>query len=77
MAKLTGIFQVLSGGGQEKGEADKIELFFEKFQYKSLKNEIIACKFDFHRNGGTFADIAKNMADHVQPVSQSQQFGCN
>ena len=28
VAKLTGIFQVLSGGGKEKGEADKIELLF-------------------------------------------------
>ena len=28
-------------------------------------------------NGGTFADTANVMADHVQPVSQSQQFGRN
>ena len=74
VAKLTEIFQVLSNGGQEKGESDKIELFFEKFQCESLKNEIIACKFDSHRNGGTFADTDNVMADHVQPVSQSQQF---
>ena len=77
VAKLTGIFQVLSDGGKEKGEAEKIELFFEKFQCKSLKNEIIDCKFDSHRNGGTFANTANVMADHVQPVSQSQQFGRN
>ena len=69
--KLTGIFQVLSDGGQEKGEAEKIELFFEKFQCESLKNEIIAYRFDFHRNGGTFADTDNVMANHVQPVSQS------
>ena len=77
VANLTGIFQVLSDGGREKGETEKIELFFEKFQCKFLKNDIIACKFDFHRNGGTFANNANVMADHVQPVSQSQQFGCN
>ena len=77
LAKLTGIFQVLSDGGQEKGEAEKIEIFFEKSQCESLKNEIIACKFDYHRNGGTFSDTANVMADHVQPVSQSQQFGFN
>ena len=77
VAKLTGIFQILSGGEQEKGEADKIELFLEKSQCESLKNGIIACKFDFHRNGGNFADTANVMADHVQPVSQSQQFGRN
>ena len=76
-ANLTGIFQVLSDGSQEKGEAEKIELFFEKFQCESLNNEIIACKFDFHRNSGTFADTANVMADHVQPVSQSRQFGRN
>ena len=77
VAKLTGIFQVLSDGGKEKGEAEKIELFFEKFQCESLKNEIIACKFDFHRNSGSFADTANVMADHVEPVSQIQQFGHN
>ena len=75
--KLTGVFQVLYDGGQEKVEAEKIEVFFENFQCKSLKNEIIACKFDFHRDGGTFADTTNVMADHVQPVSQSQQFGRN
>ena len=31
----------------------------------------------FHRNGGTFSDTANVMADHVQPVSQRQQFGRN
>ena len=77
VAKLTGIFQVLSDEGQEKGEAEKIELLFEKFQCESLKNETIACKFDFHCIGGTFDDTANVMADHVQPVSQSQQFGRN
>ena len=77
VAKLTGIFQVLSDVGQEKGEAERIELFFENFQYESLKNEIIACKFDFHRNGGAFADTANVMDDHVQPVSQIQQFSRN
>ena len=77
VAKLTGTFQVLSDGGQEKGESEKIELFFEKFQCDSLKNEIIAWNFDFHHNGGTFADTANVMAEHVQPVSQIQQFGCN
>ena len=35
------------------------------------------CKFDFHSNGGTFADTANVMADHVQPVSQIHQFGRN
>ena len=77
VAKLTGIFQVLSDRGQEKREAEKIELSFEKFQCKSLKNQIIACKFDFHRNSGTFAGTANVMSDHVQPVSQGQQFGHN
>ena len=77
VAKITGISQVLSDGVQEKGEAEKIELFFEKFQCESLKNEIIACKFDFHRNGGTFSDTANGIADHVQPVSQNQEFGRN
>ena len=71
VSKLTGIFQVISDGGQENGKAEKIELFFEKFQYKYVKNEIIVFKFDFHRNGGTFADTANIMTDHVQPVSQS------
>ena len=77
VAELTGIFQVLSDGGQEKGEAEKIELFFKKFQYDPFNNEIIDCKFYFHRNGGTFADTANVMDDHVQPVSQSQQLGHN
>ena len=77
VAKLTGIFQVISDGGQEKVKAEKIELFFKKFQCESLKNEIIACKFDFHRNRGTFSDTANVMADRVQPVSYSQQFGRN
>lgn len=77
VAKLTGVFQVLSDGGQEKGEDGKIEIFFEKFQCDILKNEIIACKFDFHRNGGTFADTTNVMADHEQPVSQTQQFSRN
>ena len=77
VANLTNIFQFLSDGGQEKGEAEKIELFSEKFQCESLKNDIIACKFDFHRNGGTFADTATVMDNHVQPVSQSKQFGRN
>ena len=72
VANITGIFQVLTDGCQEKWEAEKIELFSEKFQCKSLKNEIIDCKFDFHRNGGTFDDTSNVMADYVQPVSQSQ-----
>ena len=62
---------------KKKEKLRKIEIFFEKFQCDSLKNEIIACKFDFHCNGGTFSDTANVMADHVQPVSQSQQFGRN
>ena len=77
VAKLPGIFQLLSDGGQEKGEADKIEHFFEKVQCKSIKNEIIAWKFDFHCNGDTFSGAANVTADHVQPVFQSQHFGRN
>ena len=65
VTKLTGIFQVLSNGGQEKGEAEKIELFFEKSQCEYHKNLIIACNFEFHRNGGTFSDTANVMADNV------------
>ena len=77
VAKLTGIFQVLSDVSQEKGDAEKIELLFEKFQCESLKNIIIACQFEFHCNCGTFSDTANVMADHVQPVSHIQQFGRN
>jgi len=77
VAKLTGIFEVLSDGGQEKGEQEKVEIFFEKFQCDSLSNEIIASKFDYGRNGGTFADTANTMADHVKPLAPNQQFGRN
>ena len=62
---------------KKKEKLRKIEIFFEKFQCDSLKNEIIACKFDFHCNGGNFADTANVMADHIQHVYHSQQFGCN
>ena len=74
VAKLTGIYQALSDGDQEKGEPEKIEIFFEKFQCDSLVNEIIACKFDYNRNGGTFANLANTMADHIKPVNSHQQF---
>jgi hypothetical protein len=74
VAKLTGIFQVLADGDQEKGEAEKVDIYFDKFQCESLKNEIIACKFDFQRNGGTFAATANVMADHIQPIPQGQPF---
>ena len=69
VAKLTGIFQVLSDGVQEKGETEKIEFFFEKVQCDYLNNEIVACKFDFNHNCGTFSNTATFMAHHVQPVS--------
>ena len=62
---------------KKNGEADKIELFFEKFRCESLNNEIIAYNFDFHRNGGTFSDTANFMDGIVKPVSQSQKFGRN
>ena len=62
---------------KKKEKLRKSNYFFENFQCESLKNEIIAYKFDFHHNGGTFADTYNIMADNVQPVYQSQQFGCN
>ena len=42
-AKLTGIFQCLQDGGQEKGDPEKVELFFEKFLCDSLSGELIGC----------------------------------
>jgi hypothetical protein len=74
IAKLTGTFHVLAEGGQEKGKAEKVDIYFEKFQNDSLKNEIIARRFDFQRNGGAFVDTANVMADHVQPIAQGQPF---
>ena len=77
VANNNGIFQVLSDGGQEKGEAEKIELFFENSHCESFNNDLTACKFNFHHNSGTFADTANVMSDCVQLVFQSQQFGRN